>query len=163
MTPSLFSQQLTETIAWVTPRINVADPRWSLRSDELKPPAEFELPGNPGFFNSTKYISHVAATRSRLMEGANRNTARSGRLLLVDYETSNHNEATELESNGFFDFADNPPWDLWVGELQGKLVAWIPNCFIETVERSILVECMGMLAWAGDSDGQMSHPAWLSL
>lgn len=71
----------------------------------------------------------------------------SGRLLLADFEITNHNEATEIESNGFFDWADNPPWDLWLGVYQNQLLSWIPPQFVETVERSMLVECMDMFRW----------------
>jgi hypothetical protein len=163
MTPEQFTQSLHETFAWVLPRMNLNDLRWSMRSNELRPPHEFYRDGNPGFFNDSEYITHVVATRHRLLIGTAPAIpiAKNGRLLLSDYKVSNHNEATEHESGGFFDWADNPPWDLWVGEYAEKLIAWIPEPLIELVVRAERVECMGMFHWADDLLIDNRIPQWV--
>ena len=96
-------------------------------------------------FNCPEYIQHVTTTRSRLLANQipdSDTNNHAGQLLLVDYNITNHNEATEDESSGFFDWADNPPWDLWVCESDDKLVCWIPETFVNVVKRSMQVECM---------------------
>jgi hypothetical protein len=160
-----FATALRETIAWSTPRIDPDNPRWCLRSEELRPPHDYWKESNPGLFNCREYIRHVTTTRSRLVahEAPDASASnRAGRLLLVDYNISNHNEATELESNAFFDWADNPPWDLWVCEIGDTLVCWIPLVFTDVVSRSMEVECMGMLDWVTADLVQRGYPDWLA-
>lgn len=136
-----------------------------MRSAELRPlNVDNDDDDNPGLINCPEYIQHVMATRARLLDRrdiVSKATRHNGRLLLVDYNDTNHNEATEDESNGFFDWADNPPWDLWVCEIGDKLVSWIPTEFITSVTRSIEVECMGMLEWVTDDFGRLGYPEWL--
>jgi hypothetical protein len=107
----------------------------------------------------------VTQTRAGLLSGETPNSLNSatGKLLVVDYDVTNHNEATELESNGFFDWADNPPWDLWVCEFDQKLICWIPTVFVDVVAKSMLVECMGMLHWVTDENARLGwHPQWMT-
>jgi hypothetical protein len=165
MTPVQFKQALQDTFTWVAPRMNPSNVRWSMRSMALRPPHDYYRDENPGFFNDSKYITHVADTRRKLLRGksAGQLPAPIGRLLLVDYKETNHNEATEHESNGFFDWADNPPWDLWIGEHDKQLIAWIPDQFVDLVVRSEQVECTGMFHWAEDLVPAGRIPHWLHL
>ena len=87
--------------------------------------------------------------RSSILASKPTATSIYGQLLLVDYEITNHNEATEVETDGFFDWADNPPWDLWIGEYNSQLLAWIPPELVDIVRRGNDVECMGMFQWIG--------------
>jgi hypothetical protein len=146
------TQAINETIAWAVPRLDLADLRWSLRSSELRPDVDFYEPSNPGFFNQSSYIRQVAKKRSALLASKTIDSDFYGELLSVDYEITNHNEATELETDGFFDWADNPPWDLWIGEYNGQLLVWIPPELHDVVERGNAVECMGMFQWVGLND-----------
>jgi hypothetical protein len=164
-TEQAFVTALRETIAWSAPRIDIGNPRWCLRSEALRPPHDDWEENNPGLFNRPEYIKYVTTTRSRLLpaqalEAAVSNSA--GRLLVVDYNLTNHNEATEAESSGFFDWADNPPWDLWVRELNDQLVCWIPAAFVDLVVRAMQVECVGMLHWSTPDNARLGrHPDWL--
>lgn len=146
------AQSLKDAMVWCIPRINLENPRWCLRSPELRPDADFYASEDPGFFNEPGHILQVVQRRSTLLNVQGESPPLSGRLLLADFEITNHNRATEFESNGFFDWADNPPWDLWLGIYQGHLLSWIPTEFVDTVERSFLVECMNMLSWANLCD-----------
>ena len=130
-----------------------------MRSPELRPPNPDAVDGNPGLFNAPEHIRHVVTTRSHMITSVELTRELVGRLLLVDYNITNHNEATEIESNGFFDWADNPPWDLWVGELGDLLVAWIPSPFVDTATHSMAYECMDMLHWA-DTNEKYDVPSW---
>jgi hypothetical protein len=147
-----FAQSLVEAVAWCKPRINVENPRWCLRSPELRPDADFIASADPGFFNETGHILQVVRRRSTFVNIQDESPTLSGRFLLADFEITNYNRATEFESNEFFDWADNPPWDLWLGIYQGQLLSWIPTEFVDTVERSLLVECMSMFRWTNMAD-----------
>ncbi len=165
LTQHKFATALRETIAWSTPRVDADNPRWCLRSEELRPPHDDWEENNPGVFNCPEYIQHVTTTRSRLLANhipVSAPTDSAGQLLLVDYNITNHNEATEDESNGFFDWADNPPWDLWVCESDDKLICWIPAVFVDVVNRSMQVECMDMLHWVTPENARLGwHPEWM--
>ena len=107
----------------------------------------------------------MLTTRSRLLAESARDDAETnhaGRLLVVEYNMTNHNEITEGESDGFFDWADNPPWDLWVCESADDLICWIPNVFVDVVLRSMQVECMEMLHWVTPENARLGyHPEWM--
>lgn len=148
----LLSQAIEETIVWAAPRVDATNLRWGLRSLELRPDAEFYDSNNPGFFNQSSYIRQVANKRSAILASQRTATSIYGLLLLVDYQITNHNEATEIETNGFFDWADNPPWDLWIGEYNSQLLAWIPPELVDVVHRGNHVECMGMFQGVGLHD-----------
>lgn len=166
LTEQTFATALRETITWSTPRIDTGNPRWCLRSEVMRPPSDHWESNNPGLFNLPEYIQYVTETRSQLLadhdldELAN---SVSGQLLVVDYNNTNHNEATEVESNGFFDWADNPPWDLWVCEYDDNLICWIPAIFVDVVISSMQVECMDMLHWVTPDNARLGwHPEWMA-
>jgi hypothetical protein len=84
---------------------------------------------------------------------------------MFDPEQSLSDGAAEVESNGFFDADNTPPWDLWVTYIQepkqrGNLwtrfdafvLCWIPPAFTELADRSIAVNPEKCIAWARDFD-----------
>ena len=66
---------------------------------------------------------------------------------------STHLDASEAESDGFFDWEDAPPWDAWVALYkdehgQDVLLSWVPPQLLEAAARGIWanpVDCMGWL------------------
>ena len=144
-------------------RSGTGDLRTSFRSVELRPTVDqFEF----GFFNESKYILEVVEKRARLLRDAKLVSADvypPGRILLIEYQITNHNRATEFETEGFFDWADNPPWDLWIGEASDMLVCWIPENFVELVDRADAVECMNMLSWADNPKSHFIVPNFLGI
>lgn len=69
--------------------------------------------------------------------------------------------AAELESKGFLDVENAPPWDTWVGlgvdavnsrigGYETYLVAWVPPQFIEYVSAGIRVNPEKCIAWLDD-------------
>jgi hypothetical protein len=53
----------------------------------------------------------------------------------------------------------------------GMIVSWVPAAFVDTVQRGINVECMGMINWAApprrmdrsNIDFAVATPGWLEL
>ena len=163
MTPISFRNSLAETISWVMPRMDIADPRWSMRSLELRPSVDETRDGRPGFFNNARLIADVVRKRSALLSQNMSRLCAKGQLLTLDYANTNFNEVTEIETRGFFDFADNPPWDLWIGDCCGLLVSWIPEEFVDIVDDAIEIELFEVLRWVDDVRDAYNLPRWLTL
>ena len=163
MTPFSFRNSLADTISWVTPRMDIADPRWSMRSSELRPTVDETTDGRPGFFNNASLIAEVVRKRSAALKPDTKRLSSKGQLLTLDYANTNFNEVTEIETRGFFDFADNPPWDLWIGDCGGLLLSWIPDGFVDIVEEAIEIEMFEVLRWVDDARNAYDLPDWLAL
>lgn len=171
--PQGFVKRLNETIAWCVPRVNVNDPKYCLRSQQLRPDYKFD--SEPKYdvdiwAASIQMISQVVKTRSQLLMPP---TALStepdidlagGRLLVHFLDESNNNGVTADITSFFLDNNDTPPWDTWVGAFIPKaladqrpdevpvaysfLISWVPPAFHETVNEATESECVGMLMWA---------------
>lgn len=145
-------RSILETIAWAQPRIDKKNLRWSLRSQELRPDANFYSPQNPSFFNDPSYIHQVVHKRNSLLASLTDEGSLYGKMMLVDFECTNANESTEIETRGFFDSRDNPPWDLWVGVFKNELLVWVPPDLVDLFEQAEAVECMGIFQWIAIDD-----------
>ena len=187
--PQQFIKRLHETIAWCVPRVNSNDPKYCLRSAELRP--EYKFDSDPGYdvdiWATAQMIDRVVASRSQLVSpptlGSGIDLA-GGRLLIHFLDESNHNGATADETSYFLDNYDTPPWDTWVEAFIPEtlahqspdsiptefafLISWVPPQFLETVHEATEIECVGMLMWADELrtwDGPRnfadSIPAWL--
>jgi hypothetical protein len=88
-----------------------------------------------------------------------------GALLLFDPGQSLSDGAAQVESKGFFDADNVPPWDLWVAYIEEAkqrpkvwtpfdsfLLCWIPPHLEDLVDRSIAVNPERCLHWARDVD-----------
>lgn len=148
-----FACRLEEASHWCASKVDVKDPVRSLRSVELVPPEREDWPGR---------VDAVAKRRSVLVPQRGANTrAPDGRLLVFDPGQSLSDGAAEVETGGFFDEDNTPPWDTWVAyvtehpqrpdawtRLDSYLVCWIPAELLELVDRAIEVNPEGCLLWA---------------
>jgi hypothetical protein len=154
-------KQLLEAMAWCAPRVDHRAPKTSLRSDELRPRAEYDEDGLT-IWTEPPMIDHVVGARERLTAGVPKVLLR-GRLLLCYHDENNHNWAAAEASQWFFDGHDNPPWDTWVGRCDDALVGWVPPEFVHLAQEGIDTECVGMLDWA-DGPPRLewrTTPVWL--
>ena len=170
-TLSQFNKDLSATIEWCSSRIDASRPKWCLRSDELRPDIEFDPPDDPSFFNRCEIIDSVVHQRRRLIPNPKTQSTdlNGGKLLLCFFDYTNHNQLTADETEWFFDWADNPPWDTWITTIGEALVSWVPRQFVDVVDHAIPMECMGMLLWAEspeenypvDPNSYQNYPDWL--
>lgn len=157
-----FKQRLAETIAWCSRHGSLDDPKNSLRtfSEDL-----------PYFLAPELQVSHVASLRrEKLYQDGFRNIEtltdlQGGRLLFYTADWTLSTGGSQLETYGFFDAHECPPFDTWVwfvpqapkgssDVFDHYLVAWIPPVFLELVEKGIEVcptECLGRLDKYNDS------------
>jgi hypothetical protein len=75
--------------------------------------------------------------------------------------------AAQLETNGYFDADNQPPWDTWLGwisapivrdiSLRKMLVAWVPEDLVKLVSAGVAVNPEECLQWLKD-DGSIRMP-----
>jgi hypothetical protein len=78
-----------------------------------------------------------------------------GRLLGYGPDETVNDGASEAVTSGFFNWEDEPPWDLWLGyivEASGSsyLVSWIPPVLVQTAQDGIDVNPVACLFWLED-------------
>src|SRR5215831_10546762 len=100
-----FRERLDNTVVWCRARVDAANPRWFLRSSELRPGVEFEKYADPLCANGHALIEEVAQRRAALLarSAPAHVDSRHGRLLWCRYAYNNHNGASDHSSQGFFD------------------------------------------------------------
>ena len=91
---------------------------------------------------------------------------RGGRLLVYFPDAELADGAAEVESSGFFDVFNTPPWDTWValrrderGEDRGYsvyLVSWVPSVFLDLASAGIGVNPEECILWLHDADVPLS-------
>jgi hypothetical protein len=176
--PDEFLVDLRLVVSWCKPRVNPKDPKYCLRSKELRPDAEFdtEPPWDIDLWPNPEMVQQVVVRRSQERKVPDVRTSKStdllakGRLLLHFMEYSNHNGLTAGITDYFLDNNDSPPWDTWIQSLQTTdgqtdiLVSWVPREFLGCVNDATKSECIGMLMWAKDGQqwrGGGDVPDWL--
>jgi hypothetical protein len=167
-----FDVRLAQTIAWCEPRVDVADPRSSLRTERIQPGDQSVLGDNRGSrvrFLCYQRASLLAASTRQDRRGfdavsvqgivpssvSSAKDLRQGRLLVYFPDEQLADGAAEAESNGFFDVDNVPPWDTWVGlypsERGEYLVSWVPSQLAELVGRGIRVNPEECIRWLDES------------
>ena len=72
-----------------------------------------------------------------------------GRLLIYFPSESLADGAAEVQSKGFFDYDNVPPWDTWVAYSDRTLLSWIPAQLVPLVQRGIDVNPEECIRWTG--------------
>lgn len=162
-----FARRLEEAARWCASRLDVNDPARSLRSAELAP---------PDCEDWLQRVDAVAERRAELLQHrAEATSALDGRLLVFDPGQSLSDGAAEVETGGFFDEDNTPPWDTWVSyveehpqrpdawtRLDSYLVCWIPAELADLADRAISVNPEGCLLWADEADTPLLR-RWFSI
>jgi hypothetical protein len=142
-------------MAWIA-RLNLTDPARSLRQEATRPPFV-----RPTFFNDRKSTVDWACRRRHRALGFPQSVPAhalgGGRLLMFAPDDSLSDGAAEVNTNGFFDFDNIPPWDTWVAylyesELLNYFVSWIPAQLIELADTGIEVNPEACIRWLEELD-----------
>jgi hypothetical protein len=83
-----------------------------------------------------------------------------GRLMVYFPHLNLRDGAAELESGGFFDLDNSPPWDTWVAVFEDQsdsepgpyVIAWVPEPLIGAAEAGIAVNPEGCIVWLDESE-----------
>jgi hypothetical protein len=160
--------RIAETMAWCAGRARLGDMRDCLRSAELRPLLARDEP----LGITAEIVDEMAERRARALrelfrkyptQPAGARALGGGRLLVFDPGSSLSDGAAAVESAGFFDDHNVPPWDCWsavVVDTQASMVGWRPFdsyvvCWIEAglveaVGRAIGINPEECLRWADE-------------
>lgn len=153
-----FAARLAETIAWCAPRAQHSAARHGLRSARLGP-AELSTDG-------ARNVEEVARKRAQCLEGRPEpveryEDLRGGRLLVYFPDANLADGAAEVESDGFFDADNVPPWDTWVAfgtdprsrdiSYRSYVIAWVPAELVERANRGIEANPEVCICWLEDA------------
>ena len=158
---------LAEAVAWCESRARADDPRGSLR--RLPDPVDVEHLGHLGL-TQANLVRTTGARRfqelkaTRLTVPILQWAALPGRLLVFFPDEETGDGGAELQSGGFFDVHNTPPWDTWVGffedlhdeptglMVRSYLLAYVPAAFVGHVGRGIAVNPERCILWLEDSE-----------
>ena len=151
-----FESRLAEAIAWCHPRASVGDPAGSLRSEQLRP-RMLEVDRAA----AVRWVADARQMSLRLAGQVHESSDRGvGRLLAYLPDMDLADGAAELESKGFFDINNTPPWDTWIalfrdpaGDISSAslLVCWVPDSLVDLADRGIRVNPEECILWLADS------------
>jgi hypothetical protein len=112
-------------------------------------------------------VAHLAEVRSRLVRSASVAPG-TGDLIAYDPGANLADGAAEVESGGFFDCDNSPPWDAWVSFVihaprrPGKwtpwdyyLLAWVPTMFRVQAQRGIDVNPEECIVWFSELEARL--------
>jgi hypothetical protein len=153
-----FQVSLTETIEWCADTADSAlFALQPLRTAQLRPAP---LAGNHKAVVDSVVWRRRSVLASRRLErkrlealGYSAPTlGRQGRLLLYEPDTNLSDGAAKVETYGFFDEENVPPWDTWVAYMvevseRDFLACWIPQHYVSLAAAGIAVNPEQCLAW----------------
>ena len=158
-----FTLRLAQAVHWCSRRANAKDPARSLRYDQLQPhtlevdrAATVRAPVHQRTVHVPRDLQPVSCV----------DDLRGGRLLAYFPDAELSDGAAELETAGFFDSFNAPPWDTWVALFEDPtaldssyrvyLVAWIPPVFLDTASRGIAVNPESCIVWLADVETRLT-------
>ena len=150
----LFQTQLQETILWCTQQLNVSTEAEVLRTLLPRPDNLEEMYRSPALDTFARQV--FAERRKRLSTSlkpskSDKINLQDGSLIvfLADHACA-WDGVAEVESNGYFDFFEYPPWDCWIyyvsrnemklaglDKASTHMIAWVPAQFLAAVEVAI--------------------------
>ncbi|HYX53273.1 MAG TPA: hypothetical protein VE783_07460 [Candidatus Limnocylindrales bacterium] len=120
-----------------------------LRTPELKGSINYE--SAPDEMSRRRIVESVAGRRSAMLDRLELRQRKlihlQGRLLCYCPAENLACGAAEVQSLGFFDVDNTPPWDTWVAYSEGVLLSWVPGELVELVNRGVQVNPEECIAW----------------
>ncbi|GAB4135473.1 MAG: hypothetical protein Tsb009_01790 [Planctomycetaceae bacterium] len=87
---------------------------------------------------------------------------KNGKLLLFFPDATLSDGAAEMESEGFYDVSNTPPWDTWISYFEDRtpihgsydtyLLAFVPAELVELAEIGITINPEECIQWLTDAD-----------
>ena len=128
-----------------------------LRSSELKPAFQEPLQLLSQWVSK---VNEVAARRSQQIariasQAESQPKEQRGRLIVYAPQDNLSDGAAEVQSLGFFDVDNVPPWDTWVTMAGKYLLAWVPPQMLKFANAGVEVNPEECIKWADDPS--LSH------
>jgi hypothetical protein len=150
--PSLdeFRRSLAATIAWCGDGTYTPNRSEHLRSAQLRPP--IDIANNTDSLDVVRGAVQCVIDRRCTYLGLDRDANISvdlagGRLLAFYPQVTIFDGWAAIESNGFFDPANVPPWDTWIFFIDDFLISFVPQRFINNVESGLITNAEECILW----------------
>jgi hypothetical protein len=110
-------------------------------------------------------VEELAHARARRLAAGDRSVSSAvdlagGRLVVYFPDANLFDGSAELESRGFFDGDNMPPWDTWVAYVDdgadqtrsydSYLVSWVPPTLLDLADGAVAVNPEQCIVWAED-------------
>jgi hypothetical protein len=153
--------ELRETQAWCVTRADLGRPKDCFRDERLRPPV---LPSSRldavDHVRRSRHLyrdDHASADAATIVAG--------GRLIAYSPDFNFACGMCEVETKGYFDVNNTPPWDTWVALLdapnakhwESSLIAWVPSVFVPLVQAGINVIPEQCVLWLDDCPGSLQR------
>jgi hypothetical protein len=152
-----FERRLAEAIEWCAERARAEDPKHSLRSEALRP-SVLERDRSSAVQSVSGYRGNQARVLPTIRSHAD---LLGGRLLIYFPDADLADGAADVQSNGFFDVHNVPPWDTWIAladdgceadvSFRQYIVAWVPPSLVRFAAAGIEVNPEECIAWLDQS------------
>ena len=124
-------------------------PKTSLRSDALKP--SIEIAGDYDLSQIHHAVAAVVKRRASTLGSIDiDNIEMDGRLFGCYVRQTLFDGVSKMETNGFIDDTNTPPWDSWIGIADELLISWIPPAIVDDVQSAIVCNAEECIAWVTD-------------
>jgi hypothetical protein len=152
-----FRRSLAATTAWCANIPDTGDCTALFRSPQLQPPIDIG--------EHTDSLDLVRSAVQRVIEQRFSHLVQDrvaeispdllgGRLLAFYPQDTICDGLAAIESDGFFDQANVPPWDTWVYFIDDFLISFVPQPFISNVECGLITNVEECIVWLRNVD----HP-----
>jgi hypothetical protein len=160
--PDGLEQRMRSVARWVSARLSGTIEHSRLRTRDLLPVGKrlnnSEAVAEALAMEPWAIVESIAAGRRLPMSLATR--VLPGRLMVYFPHLNLCDGAAEMESSGFFDVDNAPPWDTWVAcfedpESGGSgpyVIAWVPEPFIAAADAGISVNPECCIVWLDESE-----------
>ena len=156
-----FRRSLAATIAWCADVADASDLSRRFRSPQLRPPIDIgEHTDSLDFIRNA--VQRVIDLRFELRftnlapdRAADFSADLCGGRLLAFYpQVTIFDGFAAIESDGFFDPANVPPWDTWIYFIDDFLISFVPQRFLTNAECGLITNAEECIVWLRDVD----HP-----
>ena len=153
--------ELRETQAWCATRADLGRPKDCFRDERLRPPV---LPSSRlNAVDNVRRSRHLYSNRHTSADPAT--LVADGRLIAYSPDFNLACGVCEVETKGYFDVNNTPPWDTWVALLdapnatnwEASLIAWVPSVFVPLVQAGINVIPEQCVLWLDDCPGSLQR------
>ena len=149
MDADIFRSRLAATIAWCRPRFATDRPKDSLRSTDLQPSIIITSSDELAPVHSA--VDSVIDRRASILGPVdNNNISKNGRLFGFYVRQTLFDGVSEMETHGFIDETNTPPWDSWICMVDELLISWIPPTMADDVQLAIVCNAEECIAWLTD-------------
>jgi len=151
-----FWTSLSTTITWCLSRIDADHPATCLRSSGSRP----RLFTRSHLDTVREALQHRYPSPMPTVPACN---LRGGRLIVYFPDLELADGAAEVESRGFFDVNNAPPWDTWVAFIlddkseRSHLISWVPPEFLPLADAGIQVNPEECILWLDDADVELKN------